>query len=78
MDVSNKYLKWLESQMDAWVDKNLISSDQKLAIEGFYGDMPSEKTEILPVVLAVIGSALVGLGIILLLARNWSEFSRPL
>ena len=44
MDVSNKYLKWLESQMDAWVDKNLISSDQKLAIEGFYGDMPSEKT----------------------------------
>ena len=35
MDVSNKYLKRLESQMDAWVDKNLISSDQKLAIEGF-------------------------------------------
>lgn len=78
MDVSNKYLKWLESQMDAWVDKNIISAEQKLGIEGFYGEMPSERTEILPVVLAVIGSALVGLGIILLLARNWSEFSRPL
>ena len=78
MDNSNKYLKWLGSQMDTWVEKNIISDDQRLAIENVYEDMPSSKSEILPVVLAVIGSALVGLGIILLLAKNWSEFSRPL
>lgn len=78
MDSSNKYLKWLESQMVIWVEKNIITDNQKLAIENVYGDMSSEKKEPLPVVLAVIGSALVGLGIILLLARNWSEFSRPL
>ena len=77
MDNSNKYLKWLGSQMDTWVEKNIISDDQRLAIENVYEDMPSSKSEILPVVLAVIGSALVGLGIILLLAKNWSEFSRP-
>ena len=77
MDNSNKYLKWLGSQMDIWVEKNIISDDQRLSIENVYEDMPSSKSEILPVVLAVIGSALVGLGIILLLAKNWSEFSRP-
>ncbi|MGB5824402.1 MAG: DUF2157 domain-containing protein [Proteocatella sp.] len=73
----NKYLKWLDSQMDIWLDKKLISETQRLEIRDLYIE-EGRKIEILPLIIAVIGSALVGLGIILLLAKNWSNFSRPL
>jgi len=78
MDNSNKYLKWLDSQMSDWIDKNLISENQRDEIKKLYSEAGSKKIEILPLILAVIGSLLVGLGIILLLAKNWSIFSRPL
>lgn len=74
---TNKYLKWLDSQMDVWIDNKLISENQRSEIKTFYGES-GRKIEILPMIIAVIGSALVGLGIILLLAKNWSDFSRPL
>lgn len=78
MDNTNKYLKWLDSQMGDWIDKNLISESQRDEINKLYSEAGSKKIEILPLILAVIGSLLVGLGIILLLAKNWSVFSRPL
>ncbi len=78
MDNSNKYLKWLDSQMSIWIDKKLISENQLAEIKKLYKESDFKKVEILPIILAVIGSALVGLGIILLLAKNWSIFSRPL
>lgn len=71
-----KYIKWLNSQTDIWVNNGLISSEQGTSINDFYGDNNFSKTSnTLTIILSALGSILVGMGIILLIAKNWDMFS---
>lgn len=79
MNDESKYIEWLNIQTSMWTEMGFISEEQNIKIRSFYKENPNypKKQEILPMILAVIGSILVGLGIILLVAKNWEIMSRP-
>lgn len=79
MSDESKYIKWLDVQTTMWVQMGLISKEQEINIQTFYKENPNypKKQDILPTILSVIGSILVGLGIILLVAKNWEIMSKP-
>ena len=64
--------------MPALVAGGAITSENAVAIERYYAAEESQSRNLGFVLLAIIGSALVASGIILLIAHNWDELSRPL
>jgi uncharacterized membrane protein len=76
--ISSGARRWLNSQLPLWIGSGAISAEQGAAIEGLYGDSGrDDPRRVAFLLLAIIGSALVGSGIILLIAHNWDELSRP-
>lgn len=59
------------------VEKGIISEDTASDIRAYYKEDNSSKSQRLLTVFSIIGAALIGLGIILLIAHNWDNFSRP-
>lgn len=77
MKEEHKYIKWLNIQADMWVKMGFISNEQNNMIIDFYKDNNyPKKQDVLPMILAIIGSILVGLGTILLIGKNWELLSR--
>ena len=66
------------SELPELVKNNVISKDVALSIHNYYQSQQSESPNKLFTVFGVLGSLLVGLGIILILAHNWDDFSRAL
>jgi len=58
------------------VKENIISQDIAIKIESYYQSKQDNNPNRLYTVFGVLGSLLVGLGIILILAHNWDDFSR--
>jgi len=67
-----------QSEIKELVNKDVISPDVAKKIERYYQSQASQKSNGLFTVFAVLGAALVGLGIILILAHNWDHFSRTI
>ena len=72
---NRRAVRWLRGQLPDLVAAGAISSENARAIERHYGPVES-RTNFGFVVLATVGAALVGAGIILLIAHNWDELSR--
>jgi len=73
--MNRRALRWLRGQLPELVAAGAISSENAAAIERHYGSVESQ-TNLGFVILATVGAALVGAGIILLIAHNWDELSR--
>jgi len=73
---NRRAIRWLQSQLSELVASGVISSENARAIERHY-EQHQPRTNFAFVILAALGSALVGAGIVLLIAHNWDEFSRP-
>jgi len=58
------------------LENSVISKDVANAIETYYNSKNEGKSNRLFTVFGVLGATLVGLGIILILAHNWDDFSR--
>ncbi len=58
------------------IENNVISKEVALSIETYYKNQNSDKPNRLFTVFGILGATLVGLGIILILAHNWDNFSR--
>src|SRR5262249_36177554 len=72
---NRRAIRWLRSQLPELVAGGVISSENARAIDGYYEpDQP--RANFAFVILAVLGSALVAAGIILLIAHNWDDLSR--
>lgn len=72
---NRRALQWLRGQLPELVAAGAISSENARAIEHHYESFKA-RTNFGFVVLATVGAALVGAGIILLIAHNWDELSR--
>ena len=70
-------IRWLRAQLPELVASGVITADIAAAIDRHYAAADSRSSNFGFVILAGIGSALVGAGIILLIAHNWDELSRP-
>lgn len=67
----------IKNDIKELVETQVISKDTALNIENYYKSKQVDAPNRLFTIFAVLGSTLVGLGIILILAHNWDYFSRP-
>lgn len=72
--MNSKLLK----ELPELVENEVISQDIASRIEGYYKSKQDSSPNRLFTVFGVLGSLLVGLGIILILAHNWDNFSRAI
>ncbi|MCL5130112.1 DUF2157 domain-containing protein [Algibacter sp. L4_22] len=68
----------LQSDIKELVKHKVISQDVAFKIENYYQSKEPQTSNRLFTVFAVLGSTLVGLGLILILAHNWDHFSRTI
>jgi uncharacterized membrane protein len=73
--INRRAVRWLRGQLPALIASGAISSENARAIERHYESNES-RTNFGFVILATVGVALVGAGVILLIAHNWDELSR--
>ncbi len=73
--INRRAVRWLRGQLPELVAAGAISSESAAAIESHYGSVET-RSNFGFVILATVGAALVGAGIILLIAHNWDDLSR--
>jgi uncharacterized membrane protein len=66
----------LQKELSELLQNNIITDDVAQNILAYYQSKNSESPNRLFVIFGVLGSVLVGLGIILILAHNWDHFSK--
>ncbi|MFH1046064.1 MAG: DUF2157 domain-containing protein [Candidatus Omnitrophota bacterium] len=72
-----KAIRWLYQELPALVAKGILTQESSDKLRQHYGAVKSvSKTRTVLIICAVLGALLIGLGIILLLAHNWEQFSR--
>jgi hypothetical protein len=73
----NTRYNWLRGEIEIWVREGLVTRATADALLARYSKLPGSGRSSLRVGLAALGALLVGGGIILLLAHNWADLSRP-
>lgn len=66
------------NELSELTENNVISREVAHSIEAYYKNQRIDKPSRLFTVFGVLGATLVGLGIILILAHNWDDFSRTI
>jgi uncharacterized membrane protein len=66
----------IEKELDELVAKKIITPLVQQDLQHYYVTQKAEQPNKLFVIFGVLGSILTGLGIILMLAHNWDDFSR--
>ena len=75
--MNKKYVSWLYNELPRLVEQGVLTEAIAEQVRRHYG--PVEKKSRLTLLLTIfscLGAALIGLGIILLLAHNWEDLSR--
>ncbi|HEY6162003.1 MAG TPA: DUF2157 domain-containing protein [Bacteroidia bacterium] len=72
-----KEIKWLYKELPALIDKGVLSEESATKIRSHYGQ-PSKTASYntIFIISAILGSLLIGLGVILVFAYNWDNLSR--
>lgn len=66
-----EWIGLLPAEAERWVQQGLISADQRDAIVKLYPSAPAESRDRTTLILSVLGSLLLGAGVILFFASNW-------
>lgn len=74
--MTRKYTNWLHDEVIEWVDDKLIEKSQADAILARYPTV--ETTDLVRLIISIIGGVLIGLSVILFFAYNWQEMPRLL
>ncbi len=69
--------RWLRDELPDLVAAGTITAENSRAIEAYYAARETTAPHFAVVLLSTLGSALVAAGVVLLVAHNWDEFSRP-
>lgn len=75
--MDRKKVKWLYGEIPGLVKEGVLSSEDADRLQKHYGNLDEAnglKTAL--AIFGVLGAVLISAGIILLLAKNWSEFTR--
>jgi uncharacterized membrane protein len=75
--MSQKSIKWLCQELPELVAKGILTQEAADRLRQYYSEIKSaSKRSVALIICGVVGALLIGLGIILLLAHNWEQFSR--
>ena len=61
--------KWLLKEIDTWQEKEIITGETADTLRSMY--QPKKSINVLIVLFSIIGSLLIGMGIVLVSANNW-------
>lgn len=75
--VSDKNTRWLEKELPILESEGILSASTAHDVRAYYRDHTTSGLHWAIVAFAIIGSLLIGAGIILLFAHNWEELGRP-
>ena len=77
---SKRNIEWLRDELPALVEKGVLNADAADRLREHYSEATAsqESRNWIGIVFSILGALLVGAGIILLLAYNWTERPRPL
>ncbi|MCL2632749.1 MAG: DUF2157 domain-containing protein [Coriobacteriia bacterium] len=64
--------KWLRGEIDSWYKEGLIDNSTAAALNSRYPE--AKGTNRIVVLFSIIGALLIGVGVILIAAKNWSRF----
>lgn len=67
----------LPRESSRWVQSGLITAEQRDRIVGLYPAQPGESRDRTVLILSLLGSVLVGAGVILFFAANWQRIGSP-
>ena len=70
-------IKWLYQELPGLVEKGVLTQETAERVHKYYGEVKGVSgAGFALIICATIGAFLIGLGIILLFAHNWEQFSR--
>jgi uncharacterized membrane protein len=75
--MSKKNVQWLYEQLPDLVGRGIVNAETAERLRQHYGKVDGGGRKVAVIVFGILGGALIGGGIILLLAHNWEELSRP-
>lgn len=75
--VSDRHRQWLLKELPHLENAGVISSDKAGDIKAYYETNTQKGIHWAIIAFAVLGSLLIGSGIILLFAHNWEDLTRP-
>ena len=75
--VSAKHVQWLEKELPILETEGIVSPETGQEIKSYYCENTASGMHWAIIAFAVLGSLLIGAGVILLFAHNWDELSRP-
>lgn len=75
--MSDKYQRWLMQETPKWVREGIVSAEAAERLRSYYGatEEPSGRRWAV-VIFSILGAALIGGGIIMVLGHNWDQLSR--
>lgn len=74
--MNRKSVAWLYEQLPELVEKGVLSLEAARNLQEYYGQLPAKHGKsIFRTLLGLLGSLLLGLGIILLVGHNWDQLS---
>lgn len=74
---NQKHKQWLKSELPKWIESDFINEQSASALADHYQlQHIQEKKWSLEYILTGVAALMIGLGVILLVAYNWSELSR--
>ena len=68
----------LPKDLDELVHRNIITADTARQIEDYYRHKKTNSSHSFTTVLGLLGSLLIGFGIVLVVAHNWEMLNRGL
>lgn len=73
-----KVVQWLHEELPSWTRDGLIDDAAAARLRERYPIPPSRRADMVLLAFGILGSAAIGAGLILLLAHNWDDLSRPM
>jgi uncharacterized membrane protein len=76
--MSKKTIQWLYDELPRLVAQGILTPDADARLRAHYGPVePAKPARLAVIIFGVLGALLIGAGIILVLAHNWDDLSRP-
>lgn len=77
--MNQHHIKWFYDELPGLIDDGLLTAETADRLRGRYGEVKMRSgVSVALIVCSILGSLLIGAGIILLLAHNWSNLTRPM
>jgi uncharacterized membrane protein len=76
--MKTKHARWFLGELDGLEDRGLLTPEAAESLRAYYGEHAAGHGRLKrELVLGVFGALLIGGGVVLLLAHNWTELARP-